>query len=142
MSSRDRARDLVDVQELIKVLNLPLDFAEALNPYVRDKFRELHATAWPEEKRYITRWRNKFLTIDAESLDEMIAGLQDAADTLKAMRADGVSLDPNGGTADDYACLVTTDPQIAAKYDMHDEAEFWGTHDNAEPAENEPPSED
>ena len=56
----------------------------------------------------------------------MIAGLQSAADTLRSMLADGVTLDPQCSTLDNYACLVTTDPVIAKKYDMHDEKEFWG----------------
>jgi hypothetical protein len=55
----------------------------------------------------------------------MIASLQDAADTLRAMLADGVTLDSGGGTGDDYAYLITTDPLIAKKYGMHDENEFW-----------------
>lgn len=38
-----RAKDLVDVQELIAALALPADFADQLNPFVRDKFRELVA---------------------------------------------------------------------------------------------------
>ena len=38
-----RARDLADVQELIALLRLPQEFAEQLNPYVRDKYRELWA---------------------------------------------------------------------------------------------------
>jgi hypothetical protein len=33
-------------------------------------------------------------------------------------------LDPGGGTADDYVRLVTNDPEIARKYDMHPESEF------------------
>ena len=63
--------------------------------------------------------------LDAQSLDDMIEKLQEAADLLKAMRADGVVLDPQGGTGDDYARLVTSDPNVARKYDMHDETEFW-----------------
>ena len=54
----------------------------------------------------------------------MIEGLQSAADTLRSMLTDGVTLDSEGGTSDDYAYLVTTDPAIAKKYDMHDEKEF------------------
>ncbi len=48
------------------------------------------------------------------------------------MLADGVTLDPKGSTSDDYACLVTTDPVIAKKYDMHDEKEFWGDDEEDE----------
>jgi hypothetical protein len=55
----------------------------------------------------------------------MIATLKAAVATLEAMKADGVVLDPSGGTADDYAYLVTTDPDVAKKYGMHEEEEFW-----------------
>jgi hypothetical protein len=41
MTAAHRLRDLADVQELIRVLKLSADFAEKLNPYVREKFLEL-----------------------------------------------------------------------------------------------------
>ncbi len=41
ISAPDRLRDLADVQELIKLKKLGADFAEKLNPYVREKFLEL-----------------------------------------------------------------------------------------------------
>jgi hypothetical protein len=47
MTASDRIKDLADVQELIKVLNLPADFAERLNPYVRPKYAELWKAARP-----------------------------------------------------------------------------------------------
>jgi hypothetical protein len=43
MTNPGRLRDLADVQELIRVLRLPVDYASRLNPYVRDKYLELHA---------------------------------------------------------------------------------------------------
>jgi hypothetical protein len=52
MSLPSRLKDLADVQELIRVLKLPLAFADKLNPYVRDKFTELWTAvkqAPPEE---------------------------------------------------------------------------------------------
>jgi len=42
MSAPHRLKDLADVQELIKFRNLQRDFAERLDPYVRDKFLELY----------------------------------------------------------------------------------------------------
>lgn len=36
-----RLKDLADVVELIKTLKLPVDFAQKINPYARDKFMEL-----------------------------------------------------------------------------------------------------
>lgn len=41
MTNLGRLKDLADVQELIKALVLPADFADQLNPYVRDKYLEL-----------------------------------------------------------------------------------------------------
>ena len=43
MTNPGRLKDLGDVQQLIKVLNLPAEFGESLNPYVREKFAELWA---------------------------------------------------------------------------------------------------
>jgi hypothetical protein len=37
----NRMKDLVDVVELIKICGLPADTADRLDPYVRDKFKEL-----------------------------------------------------------------------------------------------------
>lgn len=124
MTSLDRLKDLTDVQELIKLLGLPLEFANDLHPYVRDKFQELWRNVHGKTSRYVLLWRNKWLTAEAKTLPEMIASLKEAATTLEAMLKDGVELDPNGGTADDYAYLVTNDPDIARKYDMEDESEM------------------
>jgi hypothetical protein len=41
MTAPDRLKDLADVQELIKARDLPADFAEALNPYVRGEYLRL-----------------------------------------------------------------------------------------------------
>ena len=43
MSAPDRLKDLADVQELIKIRKLDADFASRLDPYVREKYRELEA---------------------------------------------------------------------------------------------------
>jgi Nucleotidyl transferase of unknown function (DUF2204) len=41
MTAPHRLKDLADVQELIKLKNLYADFAEKLNPFVREKYLEL-----------------------------------------------------------------------------------------------------
>lgn len=41
MTAPHRLKDLADVQELIKIKNLTADYAEKLNPFVREKFIEL-----------------------------------------------------------------------------------------------------
>ena len=41
MTAPDRLKDLADVQELIKLRSLSAEFAERINPYVREKYLEL-----------------------------------------------------------------------------------------------------
>lgn len=41
MTAPDRLKDLADVQELIKIRGLSSDFAEKLDPYVRERYLEL-----------------------------------------------------------------------------------------------------
>lgn len=41
MTNPRRAKDLVDVQQLIEALDLPEDFALQLNPFVQEKYKEL-----------------------------------------------------------------------------------------------------
>jgi hypothetical protein len=41
MTNASRLKDLADVQEMIRVLNLPEDLADQLNPFVQGKYREL-----------------------------------------------------------------------------------------------------
>ena len=126
MTGQDRLKDLVDVKELVRILDLPQNFGQQLAQYVQPKFDELWHAVHGRTRRYLTLWRNKFLTIDAANFDEMIDKLNVAVELLKQMRADGVQFDPEGGTGDDYIHLYTTDAEIAKKYDMHDEREFFG----------------
>ncbi|MBA3631338.1 MAG: nucleotidyltransferase [Acidobacteria bacterium] len=50
MTAPHRLKDLADVQEIIKIKDLTADFAEKLNPFVREKFLELQkAVAQAEE---------------------------------------------------------------------------------------------
>jgi hypothetical protein len=41
MTNPGRLKDLADVQELIRVLHLPAEFAGQLHPFVRDKYQDL-----------------------------------------------------------------------------------------------------
>lgn len=127
---------MADVLELIKALNLGKEFAERINPHVREKYIDLWKSA---RRRFVTLWRNKWLTAKATTLGEMVAALRATANELEAMRCDGVTLDSGGGTEDDYAQLTTSDPKIAEKYGMVDEVEFWGSEDDDD---NPPPGDD
>ncbi len=48
MKSIARLKDVSDVQEMIKRLHLPQDFAEQLSPSVRDKYEELWQSSQPD----------------------------------------------------------------------------------------------
>lgn len=45
MTAPHRMQDMADVMNLIRANDLPLDYAESLDPYVADKFRELWRAA-------------------------------------------------------------------------------------------------
>ena len=45
MTAPDRLKDLADVLEVICALKLPAEFADQLNPYVREKYLELWQAA-------------------------------------------------------------------------------------------------
>ena len=95
-----------------------------MDPFVQDKFREL----WREaRKRYVAIWRNKWLTAEAQSIEDMINGLRAAAGRLDQMRKDGIVLEDKGRVREDDVHLVTTDPKVAEKYGMIDESEYWET---------------
>jgi hypothetical protein len=126
----DRAKDLVDVQQLIKLLRLPRSLDREVHEAVRAKYHELWDQLNAVKRKYIRVWRNKFLTVDARTIDEMIDALSGAAEELRRMKADGVTLDPEGGAGGDYAHLVTTDPDVARKYEMHEESELFGEEDD------------
>ena len=52
MSAPHRGKDLVDVQELIHRTQIPRDFVDQLDPYVRDKFLELWELAQHPDDEY------------------------------------------------------------------------------------------
>lgn len=73
---------------------------------------------------YSCWWRNKWLTADAQTIDDMIKMLEAAAATLREMRDAGVTLDPEGNTQDDYARLITSDPAVAERLGFEDESQY------------------
>jgi len=74
--------------------------------------------------QYSYLWRNKWLTSGAKTIDDMVDGLKSAVNELEAMKNDGIVLEDGGGIEDDYANLVTEDPEIAKKYNMENNAEI------------------
>jgi hypothetical protein len=116
MTSEHRAKDLADVGELIGTLKLPQDFATRLNPFVRDRFSEL----WKLHGKLL-RYILVFPT--AEPGDER----QKAR--LEQMLADGVLIEsaPDRTLMEGYLLLFTTDRELASKYGMTPEDEYFDT---------------
>lgn len=135
MTGVGRSKDIGDVEELIKLLKIPREMATTLSSFVRPRFIEIWDQLHKVAKRYVLLWRNKWLTSEAQSVENMVAMLREAADQLEAMKKDGVLLDTEGGTSDDYATLVTTDEQVAQKYGMQPEEDFFDEGDVPEKPE-------
>ena len=78
-------------------------------------------------RTYSTIWRGKGLADDAETIDEVIAALEAAIADLRAMRDAGIQL--AGPIQDDYAYLVTTDPDVAEAYGLQEDEDFEDDED-------------
>ncbi len=121
----DRTKDIADVLEIMKMLILPREFGNNLNPYVQEKYFEMWEELRGPQIRYITTWKHELLFDGAKSMKDVISLLgEENSNTLKEMHNDGVTLDTEK-SSHDYFYLVTTDPEIAKKYDMEDEREFY-----------------
>ena len=78
----------------------------------------------PKPQVYIRLWRNKFLTTDAASLDDMVEQLEAAAAELRDIRDTGAVVLRPDGVGDDYAWLETTNPAVADRWGFVPEEEF------------------
>ncbi len=114
LSAAHRGKDLIDVQELIKAARLPRELADQLHPDVRAKYLELWAVV---PRRFV----------------RVVPATAVADPHVVSMLVDGVALDPDGLTTPDYITLTTSDPAVASKYGMEDEADLW---DDAGPGSN------
>src|SRR5947209_6372759 len=71
--------------------------------------------------QYVLTWRNKHLTSEAKTIEEMAQAHEEAAQQLRHMQQDGVTLDPESSMEDDHAVLVTDDLAVARKYGFEDD---------------------
>lgn len=124
MTNPQRLKDLADVQEVVKLLNLSREFSGQLNPFVRAKYDEIWTAAVRQPTRYVRVWQSHLPTAAAPSPEDVAQAQRHVADRLQAMVANGVIIEPQAGSAD-HVLLVTTDPDVARKYDMHEESEFF-----------------
>ena len=64
---------------------------------------------------YERLWRNKWLTPNSTSIDDMIQRHLDAVEELRGMQQKGVAIDVSNA-GDDFITLLTTDPQVAKEF--------------------------
>ena len=75
--------------------------------------------------KFILLWRNKWLTAEAETIDDVINIFEGTTNHFRAMRDAGVILDPESGISDDYAQFITTDKDVAEKWGFESEKEYY-----------------
>ena len=127
MTSPGRLRDLSDVLELVKLHNLPESFADELNPYVRAKFLEL----WRQGRgRYTKILRDPRLTPSIATWSDLRAALPELESELVEMEARGVTLKSEQTAEGGSVRLVSTDPDVAQAYEMHEESDYWPEDDS------------
>ncbi len=90
------------------ILALDREFAEKLNPFVRERFLDLMAVVSVSRRYY------RALASDTPP------------DVLAAMISEGIVLDETR-TTEDWWWLMTDDSKLASKFEMHDESEFMGS---------------
>lgn len=130
MTGAGRQKDLGDVVALIKTLRLPAEFTNKLNPYVQSTYRDLWVQA---QTRYMKWWRPIALANKARSPDEMAAARAASLAELRQMQAAGIVIDAAGAGPDGAIQLVSTDPEIARRFDMHEESEYLSRDDAPPP---------
>ena len=67
------------------------------------------------KEKYITTWRNKWITSGAGSIDDFIKVYESLAEKFRQWKEWGITLEDDGGRGDDYSSFVTDDMDVAIK---------------------------
>lgn len=68
-----------------------------------------------EKPKYVSTWRNKWITANANSIDDFIQTFENLAKMFKEWKVMGIKLYPGCSTGDDYAEFFTEDMDVAIK---------------------------
>ena len=76
-----------------------------------------------QRKKYITTFRNKWITSSAGSIDDFIEVYEDLAGMMRRWKDKGIILDPDilGGVGEDYAQFCTNDETVAQQEGFEEE---------------------
>jgi len=88
--------------------------------------------------KYLSTWRNKWITAGAGSIDDFISAFEALAKMFKEWKEWGIKLYPDSSTGDDYAEFYTEDMEVAIKANFmfttgdDDETAYLLTHHGKE----------
>jgi len=68
-----------------------------------------------EKTKYVSTWRNKWITAGAGSIDDFIKTFEALAKMFKEWKEMGIKLSPESSTGDDYAEFYAEDMDVAIK---------------------------
>jgi len=68
-----------------------------------------------EKTKYVSTWRNKWITSGAGSIDDFIKTFEALTKMFKEWKEMGIKLYPGCSTGDDYAEFYTEDMDVAIK---------------------------
>ena len=97
--------------------------------------RSRHASRHEARRRervvmYSMTWRNKWLTANVQTIEDMAACLEEATDQLRAMMNTGkITLDSSGGP-DDYMNLLTDDFETAQRFGFTEVDDYSSDEDS------------
>ena len=123
MTNRDRAKDLLDVEQLIKELPLSRSYAEQLHPFVRERYLAIWDACRISSTRFLKIWKLPPGSAPPNSLDDVRRASERDQELLSDMIADGVALDVEESSSSE-AVLFTHDLVVATKYDMREEGKL------------------
>jgi len=85
------------------------DLARVKNNNTRKEVIKMRKT------RYVSTWRNKWITAGASSIDDFIHVFEHLAKKFQEWKEMGIKLDPESSMGDDYADFYTEDMDVAIK---------------------------
>lgn len=81
-------------------------------------------------KRFVKPWVQIAVGRHPQTMADLLNAFPAEAHLIDAMQRDGIQLEPAPAPYD-LPLLVTTDPAIAAKYDMLPEGDYWDEQEAA-----------
>lgn len=123
MTGMDRAKDLGDVQELMKMLGLSVELADSVDPYVRPLYLDLCQKLSTTARPFVRIWEGTLPASLPSSGTKLAEALSAIDPTLAPLFADGITAELVRGKRETHVRIMTHDRKLAQKYEMVDESE-------------------